>query len=102
MSEPITLQEYEAAEQSLEAANALRGVLIHATITVLVAVALIVVNVVVAPQFPWSPFPVVGMGIGLLVHYLFGLRWLERSIATHQKTIEQHAAQVRKTGPMPV
>jgi len=96
MAEAITLTEYEAAEKDLELRNAPRGLLVHAAITVVVSVALVIVNVVVAPQFPWSPFPVVGMGIGVLVHYLFGMRWLPRSIATHQRDIERHALEMKR------
>lgn len=101
MAEQISIREYEAAERQLEAEKARPGLVIHAGITFVVAVALIVVNVVVAPQFPWSPFPVVGMSIGLLVHYLFGVRWLEQSVESHQQAIERRAAEIRGAGPMP-
>ncbi|HZS15283.1 MAG TPA: 2TM domain-containing protein [Candidatus Dormibacteraeota bacterium] len=97
----ITVREYEAAEKDLEAAGSRRGIAIHAAITVAVSVALVVINVVVASQFPWSPFPVVGMGIGLLVHYLFGVRWLERSVEGHQREIERHAIDLRTAGRTP-
>lgn len=91
----LTVTEYEAAEKDLEAEGSRRGLAIHAAITIAVSAALIIVNVLAAPQFPWSPFPVVGMGIGLLAHYLFGVRWLERSIEGHQREIERHAVDLR-------
>jgi hypothetical protein len=102
MTEEITLREYEAAEKLLEAEKARPGFVIHAAITLVVSVALIIVNIVVAPQFPWSPFPLVGMSIGLLAHYLYGVRWLQRSIESHQYAIERRAIETRGTGrPMP-
>jgi len=97
----LTVQEYEAAEKDLEAEGSHRGLAIHVVITIAVSAALIVVNVLAVPQFPWSPFPVVGMGIGLLAHYLFGVRWLERSIERHQWEIERHAADLRSAGRTP-
>jgi len=101
MAAQISIREYEAAEKQLEAERARPGLAIHAVITLVVSIALIVVNVVVAPQFPWSPFPVVGMSIGLLAHYLYGVRWLERSIESHQQAIERRAAEMKGAGPMP-
>jgi len=95
MPEPITVTDYEEAERLMAAAEARRGILVHATITLLVAVALVVVNVVVAPQFPWSPFPVVGMSIGLLAHYVFGVRRLEPSMREHQRAVERRAAELQ-------
>jgi hypothetical protein len=89
----LTLQEYEAAERALAAEQARRGLWIHALVTLLVSAAVITINVVVAPEFPWSPFPVVGMSIGLFMHYLFGVRWLGETIARKQEMIERRAAE---------
>ena len=93
-----TLVEYEEAERNLAAIEAGRGLLIHSIVTVVVAAALIVINVFVAPQFPWSPFPVVGMGLGVLVHYLFGVRWQGRFLRKHQEAVEHRAAELTLAG----
>jgi len=92
MADSITLTDYEEAERLMAAAEARRGILVHATISFLVAVAMVVINVVVAPQFPWSPFPVVGLSIGLLAHYVFGVHRLKLSIREHQQAVERRAA----------
>jgi hypothetical protein len=90
MSGAITLEEYQRTERQIEVARARIGLLVHAVITALVSVALIVINVVVAPQFPWSPFPVVGMSIGLGFHY-YGVRRVDRAIRERRQEIEAKA-----------
>jgi len=44
------------------------GFLIHAAVFVAVNVALIAINVVVTPAHPWAVFPLLGWGLGLLMH----------------------------------
>jgi hypothetical protein len=95
MTEPITVQEYEAAERAMAVLESRRGLMVHAAVTVAVSLALILVNVFAAPQFPWSPFPVVGMGIGVLVHYLFGVRRLEPTLRARQTATERHAMHMK-------
>jgi hypothetical protein len=88
----ISLQEYENAERVIAQQHARPGLFIHALITVLVSIALVVINIAVASEFPWSPFPVVGMGIGLFMHYWFGYRHLDAELARKQREIELQAA----------
>ena len=88
----ISIQEYENAERVLAQQRARPGLFIHALITVLVAIALVVINIAVAPEFPWSPFPVAGMGIGLFMHYWFGYRHLAAELARKQREVELQAA----------
>ena len=45
---------------------------------------LIILNLTVATGFPWAVFPLVRWGIGLTAHYLFGLRWADKSITDRQ------------------
>lgn len=106
MTEQITLNEYEEAERQLFAVEARRGLLVHLAITVAVSAALIIINVVVAPQFPWSPFPVVGMSIGVIFHYVYGVRRLTPAVQARQQAIERRAADLRSvrsssSGPVP-
>jgi hypothetical protein len=87
----ITLNQYEEAERSLAKVEAGRGVTVHGIITAVVSVALIVVNVLVAPAFPWSAFAVAGMLLGLVFHYYFGLVRVEENTAEHQRMVEVRA-----------
>lgn len=90
----ISLNAYEDAERTLAKAEGRRGVTVHAIITAVVSIALIVVNVLVAPEFPWSAFAVAGMLMGLGFHYYFGLLHVERNVAEHQSRVELRAQQV--------
>ena len=54
------------------------GMLAHAVIYVIVSAILVAVNVTFVPQFLWFVFPVAGMGIGVAMHYLFGVYLVER------------------------
>ena len=94
MAEPITLAEYEASELEMAAGEARRGLTVHIAVTVAVCVALILVNVFAVPQFPWSPFPVAGMSIGVLMHFL-GVRHLVPTMRAHQEAVERRAAQLK-------
>jgi hypothetical protein len=54
------------------------GFLIHAAVFVAVNVALIGINLGIAPGRPWALFPLLGWGLGLLMHGLFALGFFGR------------------------
>jgi hypothetical protein len=87
----ITLEDYKRADRQLEREEARRGFTIHAIVYALVMTGLIILNLTVATEFPWVVFPLVGWGIGLTLHYLFGLRWVNQAITDRQTRIEQRA-----------
>jgi 2TM domain len=91
----VTLRDYERAEEELAEVEARRGITIHAVITLIVCVALVALNVFLAPEFPWSAFAVAGMLIGLAAHYEVGVRRLGQSLAAHQQDVETHAIRAR-------
>jgi hypothetical protein len=88
----ITLEQYELAEREVIHRETAVGLRIHALITVLVWAALIPVNIIVAPEFPWAIFPIAGMAIGLFVHWYGVSRYAERDIRRRQRQIEKRAA----------
>ena len=88
----ITLEDYKRADRQLEREQARRGFTLHAIVYALVMTGLIILNLTVATAFPWAVFPLVGWGIGLTLHYLFGLRWADTAITDRQTRIEQRAA----------
>lgn len=92
----ITLEDYKRAELQLELEGARRGFAIHAIVYVVVITGLIVLNLTVATGFLWFFFPLVGWGIGLTMHYLFGLRWVGKAIADQQAMTEQRAAAAKR------
>jgi hypothetical protein len=86
----VTLEQYERAEREVSLREAKVGLVVHAIVTAVVWAALIPVNIIVAPQFPWSAFVVGGMGIGLFFHW-FGYRHAETDICRRQAEIETRA-----------
>ena len=88
----ITLEDYKRADRELEREAARRGFTIHAIAYGLVMTGLIILNLTLATEFPWAVFPLIGWGIGLTLHYLFGLRWVNKAITDRQTRIEQRAA----------
>ena len=91
MSKPA-LEAYQLAEREAAHEESRRGVRVHAVITVAVSIALVILNVTVASQFPWSVFAVAGMGIGLFMHWYFGVVRGDEFMERHQQDIEHRIA----------
>jgi hypothetical protein len=90
----ITLHDYEQAERLIAHEEARTGMIVHGVITVLVSTLLIVINLTVADEFPWSAFATGGMSIGLAAHWWFGQRHLDTELATRQHKVEQRASHI--------
>jgi hypothetical protein len=90
----ITLRDYEAAERAIAHEGATTGLVVHAVVTLIVSAALIVINVIAVPQFPWSAFAVGGMLIGLAVHWWFGYVKLDEQLSKQQQVTEARAAKL--------
>lgn len=96
MSTPhITLQEYETAERTMAQEAATVGLRVHSIVTVLVGAGLIIINITLAPAFPWSAFAVGGMLIGLLAHWWFGYAKLDHQVSEQQRKTEARAENMR-------
>jgi hypothetical protein len=91
----VTLARYEQAERDLAHTEARTGLVVHGIITVLVSIGLVLVNITVASEFPWSAFAVGGMVIGLVAHWWFGFHKLDDQLTTRQHRIEERAVGVR-------
>ena len=91
----ITLQDYETAQRAMAHESATTGVVVHGIITLLVSAGLIIINITLAPEFPWSAFAVGGMLIGLVAHWWFGYVKLDDQLAKQQLETEARAAQMR-------
>ncbi len=93
MSETITVQDYERAERALALEWARRGFTVHEATYAIANICLILINLLVVPDYIWFYFPLLFWGLGLLMHYVFGLRQAGRVIAERQAQIERHAWQ---------
>lgn len=86
----VTLEQYEQAEREVTMHEARIGLVVHTIVTAVVWAVLIPINVIVAPEFPWSAFVVGGMSIGLFFHW-FGYRRTEADLRRRQERIENRA-----------
>jgi hypothetical protein len=66
---------------------------LHAALYAAVNVALAVVNLTLFPKVLFFPWPLVGWGIGLAMHYLLGVRWADR---TRPRTAERGLRRPRR------
>jgi hypothetical protein len=88
----INLEEYQRAEREAAHEEGVRGLRVHAVVTVLVLATLILINVTVADEFPWAIFPVVGMSVGVWIHWYFGVAHSDELMRQHQRQVERRAA----------
>ena len=95
MATTVTLREYEHAERVVAHAEARTGLVVHGIVTALVSVALVLINVALAPEFPWSAFAVAGMTIGLAVHWWFGYHKLDEQLDKKHGEVEAKALELR-------
>ena len=87
----VTLRLYQAEERRLSMKQARHGYRIHALVTMVVVAGLAVMNVFVAPGFPWSAFAAGGMLIGLGIHWYFAIRRGDEFTRRHQEEVERAA-----------
>src|SRR5688572_17834596 len=95
----VTINDYKSVEREVAVREGRKGFIVHATVYTVVMVGLIILNLVLLAQtddsFLWFPFPLIGWGIGLAMHYVHGVRWADREMQRHQAEIERLAADRR-------
>jgi hypothetical protein len=94
MIEGITLRDYERAEAEMRAIEGRRGFYIHAAVYVLVNMLLIIINLMFVSTFLWFFFPLIGWGIGLTMHFLFGVLWVRSETENWQSKVEHRAREM--------
>ena len=88
----LTLEDYKRADRQLERKGARRGFTIHAIVYGVVMTGLIILSVTLGDVFPWAGLPMACWGVGLTLHYLYGVRRVDKTISGRQAQIEQRAA----------
>jgi hypothetical protein len=84
-----TLQLYKEQERLLAARGARHGFRVHGVVTLVVIAALVAINVLIAPEFPWSAFAAAGMLLGLFFHWYFGVHRGDEFVQRHQMDVER-------------
>ena len=86
--ENMNVDEYKRRSRELETRDAKKGLIAHAVIVTAVGVLLTAINVTLVSEVLWCVFPITGMAIGVAVHYLFGVRLLDRALEQKEMRIE--------------
>ena len=87
-----TWEDDQRVDRQLERTRARRGFTIHAIVYAVVLTGLIILSVTLGDVFPWAGLPMACWGVGLTLHYLYGVRWVDKTISGRQAQIEQRAA----------
>lgn len=88
----ITLADYKKAFRKMKAKKSKIGFMVNLTAYSVVNTVLAAVNLIFVPQFIWCVFPIIGWGIGLAMHYAFGVRFFDRFMAACEAQAERIAA----------
>jgi hypothetical protein len=96
----LTAEEYRQAEFGYTLAESRRGFKIHAAVYAIVMTGLIVLNallwVFTDADFPWAVFPLVGWGIGLTFHYIYGYRRAGEEAQSRQHRVVEYAERTKE------
>jgi hypothetical protein len=95
----LTAEEYRQAEFGYTVAESRRGFEIHAAVYALVVTGLCVLNAflwIYADTFPWAAFVLVGWGIGLTFHYIYGYRKAPVEAQARQQRVEEYAERTKE------
>jgi 2TM domain-containing protein len=96
----LTAEEYRKAEFGYTLAESRRGFKIHAAVYAIVMTGLIVLNSLLIAytdvNFPWVVFPLVGWGIGLTFHYVYGFRRASDAAQARQLQVERYAERTKE------
>jgi hypothetical protein len=63
---------------------------------------LIIINLLLAPAFPWALFPVVLWGMALLVHYFVAFRWMHSANEHWMAQVEYLAEELHRANEIPL
>jgi hypothetical protein len=91
MKTEITLAQYQKANRELRHKEAKKGFMANFGAYILVNAVLVTVNILLVPVFPWAIFPLLGWGIGVTMHYTFGVKRLDKSLTVEEDKIERLA-----------
>jgi hypothetical protein len=84
----VTLEEYKKACREIVPEEEMRGFSIHVMAYVFATVMLIPMNFLFFPQVVWFFYPLISWGIGLTIHHLFSVRWIEQRLKDREARAE--------------
>ena len=96
MAEETSLEEYKKAYREIVSGEEKRDFLVHLVVYVLVNAMLIAINFLYSPGDIWFFYPLIGWGIGISMHYLFGVRWIQKGLEEREAKAEYKAREAKR------
>ena len=96
MTQEISLEEYKRAYREMRKEEEKSGFLIHLIVYILVNIMLVAINLLYSPEVIWFFYPLIGWGIGISMHYLFAVRFLEKTLKEREAKAEYLAREMKK------
>ena len=72
-TEKVSLNDYKKAYREVRTRQERLGFKVNLAFYLLVNTLLVIVNMLLAQEFPWAIFPIVFWGLGVIIHYTFGV-----------------------------
>ena len=88
MTEEILLEDYKKAYKEIAIEEERMGFISHLISYIMVNLALIIVNLMYEKDELWFFYPLIGWGIGIVMHYLFGYRWADKELSSREAKAE--------------
>ena len=95
MAEEVSLEEYKKAYREVVSEEEKRDFLVHLVVYVLVNAMLIAINFIYSPEAIWFFYPLIGWGIGITIHYLSGVRWIQKELEEKEAKAELRRGKLR-------
>jgi len=96
MAEEIPLEDYKKAYRDIVSEEEKRGFFVHLVVYVLVNVMLIAINFIYSPEYIWFFYPLICWGIGIAMHYLFGVHWIQKELTAKEAKADYKARAVKR------
>jgi len=80
------MDEQEKYQEAKKRVEEIKGFYLHLIAFIVVNTVLLVINLITSPEYLWFVWPIIGWGVGLLVHAItvfgnmWGKSWEERKI----------------------
>ena len=87
----ITLEDYKCAYREVKKEIERSGFIVHLSVYIIVNIMLAIVNLIYSPHKIWFIYPLFGWGIGIVMHYLFGVRWIDKFLENMEARAEYRA-----------
>lgn len=91
MEKRVTLEKYKQAFREMKEEGEKRRFVLHLCIFGAISIMFLIVDWVYFPQFSWFLYPIVGWAVGLVIHYMLAVRWIESELTQIEAETEYRA-----------